>query len=205
MPATIVIADDHALIASGLRATLESRPGLVIAGIAANGIEAIALIKKHRPDCAVLDMSMPGASGLEVMLESKRWSPNTRCVVVTGNPAPALFDRLIESGVDGIFLKSSDPDRICDGILTVINGGRAITPEVRALLNKKADAPDLTSRELEVLQGIARGYSNGRIAEVLGVSPKTVDSHRTSLMRKMGVRTVATLLVSAMRKGLIGV
>lgn len=205
MPVNIVIADDHALLASGMRAALEELPGVTVVDVAANGIQAIALIKQHRPDCAVIDLSMPGANGLEVFLEGKRWSPRTRFVVVTGNPAPALFEQMIEAGVDGIFLKHCHPDEICTGVLSVLSGGKAIASQVRQLLEAQSVPPGLTARELEVLHAIGRGHSNKHIGETLGISAKTVDSHRTSLMRKMGTRTVATLLVKAMRAGLIDV
>jgi DNA-binding NarL/FixJ family response regulator len=180
-------------------------PGFEVVGVAHNGIEAIMLIKKHRPDCAVLDLTMPGANGLEVLIEARRWSPQTRTAIITGNPSPAVFSQLIEAGVDGIFLKNCAPEIICKGIGDIVQGKRVFTREVMGAI-KAADAgPGLTVRETEVLHGIARGLSNAQIGETLGISPKTVDSHRTTLMRKMGVHSTATLLVRALRDGLIDV
>lgn len=205
MPKTVVIADDHAFTASGMRTAVAAMAGFSVVGVAANGIEAIALIKLHHPDCAVLDLSMPGANGLEVVMEAKRWSPQTRFAIITGNPSDALFVRLVEAGVRGIFLKSSPPEGICEGIRTIAGGGRVFAREVAERLGRAGEKPELTARELEVLHGVARGYSNSQIAGLLGVSPKTVDSHRTTLMRKMGVHSAAALLVRAMREGLIDV
>ena len=205
MPTSVVIADDHAVTVIGLETAIASLPNFEVVGVAKNGIEAIALIKKHRPDCAVLDLSMPGANGLEVFVEAKRWAPKTRIAIVTGNPSAAIFSQLVEAGVDGLFLKNTPLDRLCDGIQRMAGGARVMASEIAPYVGESASIPTLTSRELQVLHGIAKGYSNGQIGDMLGVSPKTVDSHRTSLMRKMGAHSTATLLVRAMRDGLIDV
>ena len=203
MPTTVVIADDHAFTADGIAAALTEMAGFEVVGVAHNGIEAIMLIKKHRPDCAVLDLTMPGANGLEVFIEARRWSPQTRIAIVTGNPSPAMFAQLVESGIDGIFLKNAAPETICAGIRDMARGKRVIAAEIRTAIG--AGKTGLTAREIEVLHGIARGLSNAQIAEALGISPKTVDSHRTTLMRKMGVHSTATLLVRALKDGLIDI
>ena len=205
MPTTVVVADDHAFTVAGISAALTEMVGFDVVGTARNGIEAIMLIKKHRPDCAVVDLSMPGANGLEVFIEARRWSPQTRIAIVTGNPAPTIFVQLVEAGVDGVFLKSSPPEEICAGILEMARGKRVIAPEIAAAVKAAKVPVGLTAREIEVLHGIARGLSNGQIADALGVSPKTVDSHRTTLMRKMGVHSTATLLVRALRAGVIDI
>ena len=203
MPTTVVIADDHAFTADGIAAALTEMAGFEVVGVAHNGIEAIMLIKMHRPDCAVLDLTMPGANGLEVFIEARRWSPQTRTAIVTGNPSPAMFAQLVESGIDGIFLKNAAPETICAGIRDMARGKRVIAAEIRTAIG--AGKTGLTAREIEVLHGIARGLSNAQIAEALGISPKTIDSHRTTLMRKMGVHSTATLLVRALKDGLIDI
>ena len=205
MPITAVIADDHAFIVAGISAALAETFGFDIVGTARDGIEAIVLIKKHRPDCAILDLSMPGANGLEVFVEARRWSPQTRVAIVTGNPSAAMFAQLVGAGVDGIFLKSAPAEEICAGLGAVARGVRVIPPEIGAVGHPGRGKAELTAREIEVLHGIARGMSNAQVAELLGVSPKTVDSHRTTLMRKMDVHSTATLLVRAIRDGLIDV
>jgi DNA-binding NarL/FixJ family response regulator len=205
MPTTVVIADDHAVTAAGISWALAEIVGFDVVGVAGNGIEAIMLIKKHRPDCAILDLTMPGANGLEVLIEGKRWSPRTRMAILTGSPSPAIFAQLVEAGIDGIFLKTSAPEDICAGMRDIANGMRVISPEIAAAVKSAGGTAGLTAREIEVLHGIARGLSNAQIGETLRVSPKTVDSHRTALMRKMGVHSSATLLVRALRDGLIDV
>ncbi len=205
MPITAVVADDHAFVVAGISATLAETVGFDIVGTARDGIEAIVLIKKHRPDIAILDLSMPGANGLEVFVEARRWSPQTRVAIVTGNPSAAMFAQLVGAGVDGIFLKSAPAEEICAGLSAVARGIRVIPPEICAGGHPAHGKAELTAREIEVLHGIARGMSNVQVAESLGVSPKTVDSHRTTLMRKMDVHSTATLLVRAIRDGLIDV
>lgn len=177
----------------------------MVAGTASNGIEAIALIKAQQPDCAILDLTMPGANGLEVFLEAKRWSPKTRFVVVTGNHLPGVFRELSEAGVHGIFMKNEAVDSLLSGILAVANGENRMSDVVRSALDAAEDREQLTSRELEILHSIARGLTNNQMAERFALSAKTIDSHRTNLMRKLGVHSTAALLVRAMRLGLIDV
>lgn len=205
MPKSVVIADDHAVTVAGMRAAIEAMPDVDVVGTAKNGIEAIALVKKFRPDAALIDFSMPGANGLEVFVEARRWSPQTRFAVITGIEAPNRFRDLIDAGISGIFLKNMPPADICAGVRRVLAGETVVSADAEATIGEIRQCESLTAREFEVLQAIARGHSNGQIAERLCVSPKTVDSHRTSLMRKMGVHSTATLLVTAMRNGLIDV
>ncbi len=163
------------------------------------------MIKQHQPDCAVLDYVMPGATGLEVMLEARRWSPKTRFVVITGTPAASTIRSLLSAGINGLFVKTTAPQDICDGIEQVLQGRDVIAQELQAMADHLDTDLSLTAREQEVLIAIARGQSNPKISELLGISPKTVDSHRTSLMRKLGVNSTAALLVRAMKNGLIDV
>lgn len=206
MTKTVLIVDDHALYAAGVADALRAVPQLSVAGIAGNGIEAIALIKRLQPDCVVLDLQMAGANGMETFLEARRWSPATRFAILTGNARATVLRDLLAAGVHGVFLKTGPSDALCDGIRRIaVQGERLIAPEAQAILDAQQAAETLTAREIEVLQAIARGLSNAQIAGRLGVSAKTVDSHRTNLMRKMGVHSTAALLVRAMRDGLIDV
>lgn len=204
-PATLVLADDHPLTLSGLEQALGARGGVEIVGRAENGIRAIALIRKLAPVCAVLDLTMPGATGLEVILECRRWSVPTRFVVVTGTGTPGVLQELCRAGVQGIFLKSTPIEDLCDGILTVVRGGAVISPAATKILEAAEEGSSLTKRELQVLQAIARGQTNQAASEALGISAKTIETHRANLMRKLGVRSTASLLVRAMRDGLIDV
>lgn len=205
MPLRLVIADDHPLSLAGLVAALSDRPGVEVVGKAENGISAIAMVKSLAPDCAVLDLTMPGATGLEVILELRRWNVATRFAVVTGAATPQVMRELEKAGVEGIFLKNSTLDDLCDGILRVAAGETVHADAVRQLLDQSEDNQSLTAREIQVLQAIARGMTNQAASEALGISTKTIETHRTNLMRKLGVHSTASLLVRAMRDGLIDV
>ena len=205
MEKTFVIADDHPFTAKGMEKVITSIPNFKVVAIGNNGIEAISLIKLHQPDCAILDLSMPGANGLEVFSEAKRWSPNSKFVIVTGISAAALFQQLYDAGIDGLFVKHESPDHIKEGIANVLNGERVISNEAMKAIEKAKENDKLSKREIEVLNAIAKGKNNNEIAEALGVSPKTVDSHRTNLLRKMNVNSTAALLVASIRSGLIDV
>jgi DNA-binding NarL/FixJ family response regulator len=205
IPTSIVIADDHALTVDGTRSVIESLNGFEVVGVASNGIEAISQIKRLSPDCAVLDLVMPGASGLEVLFEARRWSPQTKIAIVTGSPSAGALRQLAEAGAAGIFLKTGAVEELAAGLRDIASGRSVVSPDVNRYIAEHEARDDLSNREIEVLQCIARGLSNNGIAERLGISPKTVDNHRTNLMRKLEVHSTATLLVRAIRDGLIDV
>ncbi|MEC3860465.1 response regulator transcription factor [Mesobacterium sp. TK19101] len=192
----VLIADDHALSAAGLQRALDSR-GFDVLPPCLSGIEAIALANAEKPDLAVLDYHMPGASGVEALFEIRRWSPGTRVAILTGQAAPGLLATLEAAGPDGLFLKSSDPDALVDGLQKVLAG------ETVVATGRSAEVGTLSPRELQVLRCIADGHSNPAIAEHLSISVKTVESHRASIMRKLGVNSIARLLVHAIRQGLL--
>jgi DNA-binding NarL/FixJ family response regulator len=202
---SIVIADDHALTVDGTRSVVEAMHGFEVVGVASNGIEAISQIKRLSPDCAVLDLVMPGASGLEVLFEARRWSPATKIAIVTGSPSPKTLRQLIDAGAAGIFLKTGPVEEFRAGLRDIAAGKSVISPDADRYIAEHQAHESLSNREIEVLQSIARGLSNNGIAERLGISPKTVDNHRTNLMRKLDVHSTATLLVRAIRDGLIDV
>jgi len=199
----VIIADDHAFVSWGLVKALSALDEFDIVGVVSNGIDAIAEIRKNRPDCVVLDYNMPGANGLEVFLESKRWSPETRFVLFTGSAVPQTLTMLNEAGIHGLCLKEGAETEIGDIVRQVCAGRSAISAGAREVMKAAGGAVAVTDRELAVLQAIARGHTNASAAATLGISPKTVDTHRTSLMRKFGVNSTASLLLSAVRAGML--
>jgi DNA-binding NarL/FixJ family response regulator len=205
----VIIADDHVIVRAGLRAALES-PALFpdcpikVVDEVGNGIDAIAAVKRHKPRLLLLDVSMPMAGGVEVLVETRRWCPDTRVVVFTGITAQAKISELIETGVDGLFSKSTSNEEMYARIPGILNGQRYIAAFFDAILEEKPKQSSLTDRERQVLNLIVSGRSNREIAEYLVISVKTVDRHRTSLMRKLDVHSVAQLIAYALREGLIG-
>ncbi|WP_420861602.1 response regulator [Algirhabdus cladophorae] len=201
---TVIIADDHAFTVQGMVQAIKDLEQFDVVATCANGMEAIVAAKTHRPDLALLDLSMPDLTGLEAFLEIQRWSPDTRVVVITGNPVSGLITQLIEAGIHGLFVKSAPPQEIFDGIQRVADGENVYAQDFDTLVTDTSEEA-LSAREIEVLGAIAKGLSNPKIADRLGISPKTVESHRGSLMRKLGVHSTASLLIQAVKKGLIDV
>ena len=205
----VVIADDHAIVRSGLRAALEAPDALAgvrarVVAEASDGLAAIAAVKRHQPQLLLLDVAMPHAGGIEVLLEVRRWSPATRVVVFTGITATGLVADLIDAGVDGLFSKAADTAELFAKIPLILRGGRAVaTPFVEALEAAPSSRGRLTDRERQTLNMIIAGRSNKEIAAGLGISIKTVDKHRTSLMQKLEVSSVAQLVARALKDGLI--
>jgi DNA-binding NarL/FixJ family response regulator len=182
---------------------LTRAPRFEVLGQATNGIQAISMIKRHQPDVALLDLTMPGANGLEVFAEAQRWSPQTRSIVLTGTVRPALLEELERANVGGLLLKSASQDELHATIEKVAAGEQHISQSAAALYRNNDGGRRLSPREFEVLHAIARGMSTPQIADFLNISPKTVDSHRTNLLTKMNVHSTVALIVAAMREGII--
>ena len=200
---TAVIADDHPLVRNALREILKGLGNVEIAGEAENGLEAISMTRETRPSLLTLDAGMPLSRGMEVFGEVRRWSPETRVAVVTGFTGVGSLADWVAANVDGLFLKTCPPEEMGEGFELILNDGSYVS---KAVLQKLRDAPDkdeLTQRERQVLHMIASGNSNAEIAERLSISVKTVDNHRTRMMAKLGVHSVAQLLAYALKEGLL--
>lgn len=202
---SVVIADDHQIVRDGLAEMLGSAKDLrfAVVAMAENGLEALAAVKEHRPDLLFLDISMPLASGAEILTDIKRWSPETRVVVFTGITAPGLLANMVESGVHGIFGKSTDLHKLVDVLPIILQGGHHVAPELLTLIERGQAVTTLTDRERQTLSMIVAGKTNKEIARLLNISPKTVEKHRTSLMQKLDVHSVAQLMARALQDGLI--
>ncbi|MFZ7092299.1 LuxR C-terminal-related transcriptional regulator [Primorskyibacter sp. 2E233] len=203
-----VVADDHAIVRSGLRSALE-QPGLIepqgieVLAESENGLEAIAQTRVHKPDLLLLDVQMPMAGGVEVIVEVQRWSPATKIVVLTGVTALGMISSLVESGVDGLFSKGDDNQELYTRLPGILRGQRHIADRFVTALKDKPEAGLLTGREKQILNMILGGHSNKEIAALLGISAKTVDKHRTSMMQKLDVHSVPQLMAYALREGLV--
>ena len=211
-PIRVLVADDHAIVRTGIRHVLENEPGFTVVGEASNGAEALALAAEVRPDVAVLDISMPGISGLETAAALRRESPATRVLILSMYDNTEYVREALRAGVHGYLLKDSAAAELGEAIRTVCRGEAFFSPPVARQLGAafRGDGPTpdsalslLSARERQVLAGIARGQTNKEIAQELGISHRTVESHRESLMRKLEVYTVAGLTRVAIAEGLV--
>ena len=199
----ILLADDHALVREGIRRVLEEDPDFEVVAEAADGEEAVALAREHRPDVAVVDISMPNASGFEVTARLQAEVTSTRVLILSMHDDVEYVMRAVRAGARGYLLKDeAGPSQLREAVRAVHSGSSFFTSEVAARLaaglrgdgEQQGPGVDvLTARELDVLKGIAAGSSNKQIAADLGISRRTVESHRESLMRKLDIRTVAGL------------
>lgn len=200
---TTVIADDHMIVRSALREVLGQIPGAEVVGEAADGLEAITLCKTLAPTLLTLDSDMPMARGMEVFGEVRRWSAATRVCLVTGITARGHLAEWVAAGVDGIAFKTCPTEDIKTCFSLVLEGGSNFTPAVLRIMDSLDDRPSLTMRERQILHLLAEGNTNAEIAERLSISHKTVDNHRTKLMSKLGVHSMAQLLSYALKEGLL--
>ena len=205
---TAIIADDHEIVRAGLRAALET-PGTVedppisVIAEAADGFETLAAAKQHRPDLLLLDLTMPLSGGAEIFNEIRRWSPDTKVVVFSSVTAPGVLARLIQAGVDGMFSKGGSNALLYQKLPLILRGGKFIAPDCLALIGDAPPQIDLTPREEQTLQMVLRGRTTKEIAEAQGISPRTAEKHRASLMAKLEVRSVAELMARALEDGLL--
>lgn len=203
-----VLADDHKLVRDGFRSALET-PGLVdgreirIVAEATNGLEAIEVVKRERPDLLILDVSMPLASGAEILADLRRWSPATKIVVLTAVTSVGLLSSLVESGIDGLFSKASDNEELFRKLPIILSGGKHIESGLVELIGDAAPVADLTSRERQTLNMVVAGKTNQEVADLMGVSPKTAEKHRGSLMKKLGAKSMVELMSIALKEGFL--
>ena len=213
MTLRLVLADDHQIVRQGLEAILRAETDLRPVGEAATGPEAVDLAERLRPDVLVLDLMMPGRTGLEVVGEVVRRSPQTRVVVLSMHSNEAYVVAALRAGASGYVLKDSGSEELVRAIRAAAAGQRYLGSPLRAsaleaYVRQEGGSPlggyhDLTPREREVLRLTAEGRSGGEIAKQLFISPRTVESHRASLMRKLGVRNQKELIRYAVERRLL--
>jgi DNA-binding NarL/FixJ family response regulator len=207
----VAVVDDHAVVREGIRRVLEGEPGVTVVGEGANGDEALRLVAKEKPDVLVMDVAMPGKSGLQVAADLHRQGSPTKVLMLSMYDQPEYVLESVKSGARGYLLKDSPPAELRRAVRAVYNGEQFFPPAVAARLTDALRAPVpqaaatdvLTPREKEVLIGVAAGETNKEIAARLGISHRTVETHRESLMSKLDVRTVAGLTKLALEEGLI--
>jgi two-component system, NarL family, response regulator NreC len=211
---TIVLADDHPVVRKGLRSLLESEADLTVIGEAFDGLNAVELTERLVPDVLLVDVVMPGITGLEAVRQIKQRTPQVRSIVFSMHASEAYINEAFKNGASGYVLKGADSDEMVKAVRTVVQGRRYLSPIVSqqvidAYLERAHDFTprepfdELTAREREVLQLVAEGQTNAEIADRLCISPRTVEIHRAHVMRKLSLKTSSDLIRFAIRKGLI--
>lgn len=203
----LVLADDHAIFREGLAHLLSSDPEIEVVGSTGRGDEALEIIRTEKPDIAILDISMPGLNGIDVSREAAAEALPTRIILLTMHDDPTLAREAIEAGVAGFVVKDNTASDLIDAVHKVSAGGSflcdGVAEKVRKLDSLTAEPAALSPREREVLRCVALGRTNKEVARDLDISPKTVDTHRTRLMRKLNVHTTADLVRYAVKIGLV--
>jgi DNA-binding NarL/FixJ family response regulator len=206
----ILIADDHAIVRRGLRILLEAQPHWTVCAEAQDGHEAVTLAATHQPDVAILDFSLPNLNGLEATRQICAGGYGTRTLIYTMHQDNSVIRSALKAGASGYLLKSEPDSEIIRGVQAVAANKTYFSQRVgeyllHAFLDSTDDDPSvvLTSRELQLVQLIAQGRSNKEVAAEWGVSVKTVETHRTSAMKKLNVRSAVELTLYAVRNRLI--
>ena len=202
----IVLADDHAVVRSGLRMLLDNETGFEVVAEASDVDYARRYVRGHHPDVLVLDLNMPGGSSLEAIPILREESPETQIVVLTMQQEPAFAREALGAGALGYVLKESADDELVEAVRSAAGGERYLNPRLGARIASEPDpgSPgDLSEREVNVLALIARGHTNTEIAEKLFLSVRTVETHRSHIQQKLGLSTRAELVGYAIDHGLL--
>jgi DNA-binding NarL/FixJ family response regulator len=208
----ILLADDHALVRAGFRAILQNIDAFEVVAVAGDGVDALRLIELHQPDVVLLDITMPGLTGLEVAAHVTKTWPSIRVVMLSMHATEEFVLQALNAGAKGYLLKDAGTEELETAVRTVAGGETYLSPLVSKhvvsgyLQRVRAPASpveQLTPRQKEVLQLIAEGLTNKEIARRLDISGKTVESHRTQLMERLDIHDIAGLVRFAIRVGLV--
>ena len=212
MSVTLLLVDDHPIIRQGLRHLLEGEPEFRVVGEAEDGVEALQLVERLKPNILVVDMMMPGLNGLEVLRQIKKISPTTRSIVLSMQSADAYVIEALKNGAAGYVLKDTGPSELVNAVQEVTLGNQFLSAKLserlqagsRKIIDTPSDEYDtLTAREREILQMTAEGRTSQEIGDKLIISPRTVEIHRRNLINKLGIKNQANLIRFAIKHGIL--
>jgi DNA-binding NarL/FixJ family response regulator len=203
VPIRVLIVDDHPLLRQGVAAVLQDEPDMEIVAEAANGGDAIVAFEKHRPDVTLMDLQMPGMSGIDAIVEIRACAPHARVVVLTTYKGDVSALRALRAGAVGYLLKDQVLTELVRTIRTVHEGGRRIPPEISAELSTHLGDNGLSEREIQVLRLVAQGNSNKRAAAQLGITEDTIKAHMKSIISKLAANDRTHAVTIALRRGIL--
>lgn len=207
MPINVLIADDHSVVRRGLRAFLELHSELEVVGEATNGAEAVQMTRQLKPDVVLMDIKMPKMDGIEATATIRQEMPDTEVIALTSVLEDASVVGAVRAGAIGYLLKDTEADELCKAIIAAAEGQVQLSPQAAARLVREVRAPEspepLSERETDVLRLLARGYSNKDIAQELTLSEKTVKTHVSNILGKLGVPSRTQAALFAVRTGLV--
>jgi DNA-binding NarL/FixJ family response regulator len=206
----VLVADDHAIVRRGLQQILADTPDIMVAGEAATGAEVLRLVREQRWTAVILDISLPGANGLDLLATIRREKPELPVLILTVYSEEQYAVRAIKAGAAGFLTKESAPERLIEAVRKVAAGGRFVSPELAetlasVLAGQSPGEPHerLSDREFEIFKLLASGRTVSQIAQELALSVKTISTHRTRILKKMNMRTNAELTHYAVRNNLV--
>lgn len=200
----IVLADDQLLVRAGIRALLETLPGYAVAAECADGHSALAEVERHLPDVVLLDIAMPGPSGIEIARMLRQRDPTVRILILSSIDRQEVVEQALEAGVNGYLLKDFVLDELQQALSAVLADEAFLSPKISDFTRSTVSADELlTPRQTEILRLVANGRTTKEIGRTLGISPKTVEFHRARLMQRIGVHDVTGLTRYAVQHGLV--
>ena len=215
MECRIILVDDHSLFRNGLRGLLERNEGFRVVGEASSGEEFLALLEQESfaADIVFMDFSMPGLDGAQTTERALARRPDLRIITLSMFGEESYYSRMVEAGARGFLLKDSDIGDVLEAIAAVMAGGSYFSPRLLSSLTGRMHAREhdeladdqLSSREREILVAVCRGLSNQEIADELFISKRTVDKHRANILEKTGCKNTASLVVYAIRNGIVDI
>jgi DNA-binding NarL/FixJ family response regulator len=199
----VLCVDDHPVVREGLRAVLSGQPDIEVVGTADNGNEAIRMFREYRPDVTIMDLKMPGMSGLQATEQIRQEYPDANIIILTTYDGDEDIFKAVQAGAATYLLKESIADELVRVVREVFRGGRPISENIAARLAARIGRPALTPRELDVLRLIADGLRNKEIGGKLGISEETVQVHVKNLLSKLGVHDRTEAVTIALRRGIM--
>jgi DNA-binding NarL/FixJ family response regulator len=200
---SVLIVDDHSLFREGIAALIQSQSDMTVIGEASNGREAVERFRSTPADVTLMDLQMPGLSGIDAIVAIRAEYPAAKIIVLTTYAGDVLVQRALKAGARGYFLKGLAFKDLAQSIRDIDSGLKRVRPDIATGLAEHATAPALTPRETDVIQAMARGNSNRRIAEALLINEDTVKGHVKSILAKLGARDRTHAVVLALQRGLI--